>query len=563
MTKRRFLAAAMFLAAACALHAQTRPVLAILPFTGDNPEDAASLAEFFSHENEIQRNFEVVPRIPDHIENMMREHRFQRSGLTDSDTIAELGLQMNADYVVAGHITSLGAGANRSNLLLITIIHVEELRQAAGDFREFRRIEETIDFLPDMARRIVAASRQDSSRLRRLAVLPFNPLSSGIDERDAEVLAQMLATDIANSGRFAVFPRTSAIETVMREHNIQRGGMTDPASIRLIGEAANAQYVLSANARRLGADSFFSASVLHITRGNQQVGSMQRYRNVSDGLTLMPALARELVADRRGAIGEFVRVPGGTFQMGSPAGAWASQDRERPVRSVTVSGFYMSRHPVTQREWRELMGTTVRQQRDMAERDQGWGGLSGEGDNHPMYNVSWFEAIEFANRKSLRAGLTPAYTISWVWDGERHVQTVTWNRNANGYRLPTEAEWEFAARGGHGSPGNFMFSGSNTAGDVAWYGGNCGGGTRPVGTRQPNALGLYDMSGNVWEWVYDRWGAYPNMAQTNPAGPAAGGIRVRRGGSWFFTPASARSATRVGSIPDNRSEFIGFRVVRP
>jgi len=555
---RRILLAAMFLAAACALYAQARPVLAILPFTGDNPEDATTLAEFFSFQDEIQRTFTVVPRIPDHIQNMMREHQFQRSGLTDSDTIAELGRQMNADYVLAGHITSLGAGADRSNLLLITVIHVEEFRQAAGDLRVFQRIEETVDFLPAMAQRIAAASMQDSSRLRRLAVLPFNPLTSGIDERDAEVLAQILATDIANSGRFAVFPRTSAIETAMREHNIQRGGMTDPDSIRRIGEAVNAQYVLSANARRLGADSFFSASILNITRGDQQVGSMQRYRNVSDGIGLMYYLAWELVAS--GDIGEFVRIPGGTFLMGSPAGAWASHDYERPVRSVTVSAFYMSQHPVTQREWFELMGTTVRQQADMAYWDQGLDpGIVMEGNSHPMYNVSWFEAIEFANRKSLRAGLTPAYTISG-WGDNR---TVTWNRNANGYRLPTEAEWEFAARGGHGSPGNFMFSGSNTISDVAWYGGNSGGGTRAVGTRQPNGLGLYDMTGNVWEWVYDWWGAYPNMAQTNPAGPAAGDYRVKRGGCWYFAPEYARSAIRGLGIPDVRGRHLGFRVVRP
>jgi len=559
-TKKTILFAVLLFAAA---YTQAQPVLAILPFTGDNPEDATTLAEFFSFQDEIQRAFTVVPRIPDHIHNMMMEHRFQRSGLTDSDTIAELGRQMNADYVLAGHITSLGTGADRSNLLLITIIHVEEFRQAAGDYREFRRIEETVGFLPDMARRIAAASRQDSSQLRRLAVLPFNPLTSGIDERDAEVLAQILATDIANSGRFAVFPRTSAIEAAMREHDIQRGGMTDPDSVRRIGEAVNAQYVLSANARRLGADSFFSASVLHITGGNQQVGSMQRYQTVSDGLFLMPVLARELVADRRAAIGEFVRVSGGTFLMGSPEGNWGSTDWERPVRNVTVSGFYMSRHPVTQREWREIMGTTVRQQADMA-REDGWNfGVAGEGDNHPMHNVSWFEAIEFANRKSLRAGLIPAYTINFVWQDDRRVPgIVTWNRNANGYRLPTEAEWEFAARGGHGSPGDFMFSGSNVLGDVAWYSGNSGRRTREVGTRQPNALGLYDMSGNVWEWVWDWDGAYPSTAQTDPVGASSGWNRTVRGGSWAVLSTSVRSMSRDNFTPSGRTNSIGFRLVR-
>jgi len=300
----------------------------------------------------------------------------------------------------------------------------------------------------------------------------------------------------------------------------------------------------------------FMANVLNAQSGALVIGRHQQYREVADGLVRMRDLSRSLT-------GNFVRIQGGTFQMGSPPGAWASTDDERPVRNVTVSGFYMSRFPVTQGEWREIMGTTVRQQRDIAYRDQGWDpGISGEGDDHPMHNVSWFEAVEFANRLSLRAGLTPAYTISWTWDGGSHVQTVSWNRNANGYRLPTEAEWEFAARGGMACRGNFTFSGSNAVGEVAWYSGNSGGRTHEVGTRRPNALGLYDMSGNVSEWVYDRSGAYPNTAQTNPAGPAAGDFRMTRGGCWSNAPGRARSATRGAGAPGNRYENLGFRVVR-
>jgi TolB-like protein len=203
---KRTIVLMLMMLAACALFAQNRPRLAILPFTGSNAEEAEALAEFFSFEPEITRNFTPVPRTRA-VENIMKEQRFQRSGLTDSDTISELGKQMNADYVLAGHITSLG----QSKLLLITIIHVEQLRQVAGDYREYRRIEETEAFLPGMARRMAAASRQDASRLPRLAVLPFNPLSSGVNEGDAEVLSQILATDIANSGKYAVFPRARTI----------------------------------------------------------------------------------------------------------------------------------------------------------------------------------------------------------------------------------------------------------------------------------------------------------------------------------------------------------------
>jgi TolB-like protein len=271
---------------------RTKPRLAILPFTGGSPEDAEAIAEFFSYEADINRVFTPVPRTSA-IETLMKEQQFQRSGLTDSDTIAELGRQLNADYVLAGHIAVLGS----AKLLLITIIDVQELQQIAGDYREYQRLGSAVDdILPDMAKRIAeAAGRRAGSRKRpRLAVLPFNVLSSGMDEGDAELLAQLLATELANSGAYAVFPRTRAIEKVMEEHSIERKGMTDPESIRVIGAAVNAQYVLSANVRNIEGDNYFSASILHIEEATQGRGTREKYQTVNDGLILMPKIAQTL-----------------------------------------------------------------------------------------------------------------------------------------------------------------------------------------------------------------------------------------------------------------------------
>jgi formylglycine-generating enzyme required for sulfatase activity len=141
-------------------------------------------------------------------------------------------------------------------------------------------------------------------------------------------------------------------------------------------------------------------------------------------------------------------------------------------------------------------------------------------------------------------------------------KNVDWNRSAKGYRLPTEAEWEYAARGGDGSPGNYTFSGSNNVDEVAWYDGNSGDKTHAVGTKEANGLGLYDMSGNVWEWCWDWYGDFPYSSQ-DPVGAPSGSKRVRRGGSWGHSAFYLRSTNRFYNKPSYRSSGIGFRLVHP
>jgi formylglycine-generating enzyme required for sulfatase activity len=242
---------------------------------------------------------------------------------------------------------------------------------------------------------------------------------------------------------------------------------------------------------------------------------------------------------------EMVQVGGGSFLMGDTAGGGFG---EGPLHTVTLTGFYMGKYEVTQAQYEAVMGV-------------GSNPSFFKRDNYPVHSVSWYSAVEFCNAFSERGGLTPCYTIDKTTGSEEWEWLVTRNTAANGYRLPTEAEWEYAAKGGNGSPGNYKYSGSDTVGKVAWYKGNTGGDkTRMVGTKSPNGLGLYDMSGNVWEWCWDWYGDYSSEAQTDPEGPFSGFGRVIRGGSWLSVAGDTCSAYRRSHL--GRSWSVGFRIAR-
>jgi formylglycine-generating enzyme required for sulfatase activity len=244
-----------------------------------------------------------------------------------------------------------------------------------------------------------------------------------------------------------------------------------------------------------------------------------------------PAPIRQIPAN-------MIFVDGGSFRMGSNS----DFDDERPIHTVTVSSFYMGKYEVTQEEWTAVMGT-----------DPG----NFKGEDLPVEMVSWFDAVEYCNTLSIKEGLRPAYSGS----GDNIVCDFT----ASGYRLPTEAEWEYAARGGNKNNLSYEYSGSNQPGAVGWYYSNSENRTHPVGSKSPNILGLYDMSGNVYEWCWDWYGIYSSDSQTDPRGPAiplsADDPRVARGGSWENGARYLRSAYRGGKDPSNRINALGFRVV--
>lgn len=228
-------------------------------------------------------------------------------------------------------------------------------------------------------------------------------------------------------------------------------------------------------------------------------------------------------------------VQGGTFQMGSN-----EYDNEKPIHSVTVSDFYIGKTEVTQKEWKEVMGSNP----------SNW-----KGDNLPVEKVSWYDAVEFCNKKSDKEGLTRCYTGSG--------KNTKCNFSANGYRLPTEAEWEYASSGGSRTA-RYKYSGSNNINDVAWYSSNSNSKTHSVGTKQANELGIYDMSGNVWEWCNDWYhkNYYSKSPTSDPKGADSGSSRVLRGGSWNYYDFYCPTAYRFNFYPDNCYYYNGFRISR-
>ena len=236
---------------------------------------------------------------------------------------------------------------------------------------------------------------------------------------------------------------------------------------------------------------------------------------------------------------QMVLVPKGSYVMGAVVGDNMAEEDEKCQHNVTLSQpFWVADSPVTQMLYRSVLGKNPSRFKN---------------EDSPVEMVSWFDAIQFCNALSLRENLMPCYEVKSEED-----EDVRWNRQANGYRLLTEAEWEYVARSG----GVQLYAGSNDSLDVAWFSANSAGSTQPVKKKDPTLWGLYDLSGNVWEWCWDWFAEYVDGNATDPIGPKEGRGRSFRGGSWAVPEKMVRTSQRGAERPHNRMNGLGFRVAR-
>lgn len=357
---------------------------------------------------------------------------------------------------------------------------------------------------------------------------------------------------ISTQNGFRAYTRTD-IDQLMKEHGFQNSGMVAEAQRKKLGEMYGADYICVSTLTKSSNQFYIEAYLIDVETG-EIFNPASKYGILKDGTYAnLYQLCQDLAGELVGYVGgsskgkvqrskdyietafginmKLVYVDGGTFTMGctSEQSGDCNSD-ESPTRETTVSSFYIGMLEVTQSQWEKVMGTSIYNQMSKVRGSKNWG----IGSDYPMYYISYGDAKEFCDRLSRQTGKT--------------------------YRLPTEAEWEFAARGGNKNDGT-KYSGGSNADEVAWYIDN-GESVHTCGTKRPNALGIYDMSGSMWEWCEDWYSdKYMQYDNNDPKGASSGYGRVLRGGSWCSIVKSCRVARRNYNSPNSRDYDYGFRIV--
>ena len=523
--------------------AQQKPRIAVY-MTGDDPmnEIIANrlMASFIS-----SGKYMPVERSAAFLAAVSKEHAYERTGEVDDEQIAELGKQFGIKYLCVVSVVDVWNNEKyiTSRILDVTSAEVIGSCSSNGSIADGGALMNALDDLSKKLGSALEYSKNENTQ--KVAVYVSKTGNKDVDV----ILGDQLVAGFARSGGYIAVERTNAfLKQIQKETGYQQSGAVDDEDLIRLGEKFGVQYVCVTKTIPWGGSYFISSRLIDVK--TSEVPKMYNAENkVMKNSQDVLAVAQEIAANLSGASSiwlpghdcientcginmKMIWVEGGEFMMGCTSEQGNCESDEQNVRRVTVDGFYIGMLEVTQSQWEKVMGTSIYQQRDKA---VGKKELYGTGSDYPMYNVSWEEAMEFCRLLSYKTGKT--------------------------YSLPTEAQWEYAARGGKKADGT-KYAGSNMIDAVAWYPENCSSSTHPCGIKRSNALGIYDMSGNVWEWCKDWYSSsYTSYDTNNPIGPTSGSYHVIRGGSCQSSIGCCRISARNYYPPGARNSSIGFRVV--
>ncbi len=473
--------------------------------------------------------YSAIERTAAFLAELSKEQNYQRTGAVDDDEISRLGKQFGVQYVCVATVTE----AFSEKYLSARLIDVEsaQVERTASSSGAIQSLESLIGAANTVSDNLLANLGKKLSNSKKVAVYIVKN-NAGKDV--GRVLGDKLVAGFTNSGRYIAIERTNGFLTQLsKEQNYQRTGAVDDSDLSRLGKQFGVQYVCVADVADVFGEKFISARLIDVETAEvlnsyETGGAMNSMSNclkltneiasnLSKGTFKEQAEEARLNAEKEARIKKeealksdnyietawdinmkMIWVEGGEFMMGCTSEQGTCKDDGRNIRRVVVDSFYIGMLEVTQSQWEKVVGTNPSKWR---------------GPNLPVEQVSWNDAMEFCRLLSDKTGKT--------------------------YTLPTEAQWEYAARGGKKADGT-LYAGSDIIDAVAWYTDNSGSCTHPCGTKRANALGIYDMSGNVGEWCKEC---------------------VRRGGGWCYSAGGCRIVSRNGNSPSGRSNYLGFRVV--
>jgi formylglycine-generating enzyme required for sulfatase activity len=522
----------LFFMTAFMASAQTKPTLTIMSFTEESNAREEALMVLLARAPEIRNAFNLVAS-----DNSFDEILLSVPPAASEDALKTL---FHADFAVVVQTERVGNG----NIAFLSIVETGTMRLLTGDYRKFIEIKELRSVLPEIINRFVLATRE-SPNLPKLVFLPFY---TGVNGLRAETVKYATAIELAKTGKYAVFPWSVSTNKLDPTATHPYSGIVNFEQVKVIGTTINVPYILKGDILSLGTVNLFLASILNTADASFFTEGEKEFRVFSEDLAIIPQVSAALIRNMPdiskvslNPTENMLRIEGGVFTMGSPSNE-PSRDSDETAHQVAVGAFLIGKFEVTQAEYESLTGKNP---------------SAFKRADFPVEQVTWLDAVEFCNAKSASENLTPVYAISEAG--------ISWDHDADGYRLLTEAEWEYACRAGTTTIFN---TGARISPDTANFDGRYpyNGASRgafrakttPVGSFPPNAWGVYDMHGNVYEWCWDQ---YKEYSQTSMNG-ALTGNSVIRGGSWDSEARFLRSANRSQAAHTAKQNYIGFRVAR-